>query len=203
MYVKVSIALILTFCVIYENKVTCYMKYSRSLSKIPLKGSRFDSTVNVSPMESRMIFGREIFIKRDDLLTFPVDIGVRGNKIRKLQSLYDLGERFPRSVYSYGGNQSNAMRALALLCKEKNANFTYFTRTISNHLKENPQGNFAEALDAGMKVRQSFIDGRVCSLEWFLVDCGIKKRRFAKFKQYNFVKRYCGKSFSRILEDRE
>lgn len=130
------------------------MKHSRSLSKIPLTVSRLERTVNISPVELRTIFGREIFIKRDDLLTFPVDIGIRGNKIRKLQSLYDLGEKFPRSVYSYGGNQSNAMRALALLCKQKDAKFTYFTRIISSHLKENPQGNFVAALDAGMKVSQ-------------------------------------------------
>lgn len=115
--------------------------------------SRYLSMMKTSPIERHQIFGREIYVKRDDMLTFPEDIGINGNKIRKLQSLYDLqGDAFPRVVISHGGNQSNAMKAIALLCKHKNAKFLYLTRTISSSLKENPEGNFAAALAAGMQV---------------------------------------------------
>jgi 1-aminocyclopropane-1-carboxylate deaminase len=117
---------------------------------IRIHSARF-SILSATPIQQTTIFGRDLYIKRDDLCIFNPDIGITGNKVRKLQGLYDSFP-FPSTVFSYGGSQSNAMRALALLTESKGSEFIYFTRTISKSLKEVPEGNYLDALNAGMKV---------------------------------------------------
>lgn len=91
---------------------------------------------------------RSLWIKRDDL----VDPGINGNKARKFTYLIEAQPEKHRRVLSHGGNQSNAMNALALLCTRKKWRFTYYTRPLPAHLRQNPAGNLKRALDAGMEL---------------------------------------------------
>jgi 1-aminocyclopropane-1-carboxylate deaminase len=73
--------------------------------------------VKPSPVEERMIQGRRIFVKRDDLLRLPGS-QISGNKARKMLALNDM-EDFPDCLVSFGGPQSNSMLALAAICNYK------------------------------------------------------------------------------------
>jgi 1-aminocyclopropane-1-carboxylate deaminase/D-cysteine desulfhydrase-like pyridoxal-dependent ACC family enzyme len=53
-------------------------------------------------------------------------------------------------IISYGGTQSNAMLAIAAMCKQKNWEFIYYTKPISRSQKEQKIGNFYNALSLGM-----------------------------------------------------
>jgi 1-aminocyclopropane-1-carboxylate deaminase len=97
------------------------------------------------------IFGREIYIKRDDLFSFPALPTVTGNKVRKLHSLYYATE-YPEIVISYGGVQSNAMRALAAVTKYRKSRFIYLTRPIPQQLLRNPIGSYREAIENNMEL---------------------------------------------------
>lgn len=92
------------------------------------------------------IGGRDVFVKRDDLVNVH---GLNGNKGRKL---YHLAKRkpFPDIVLSYGGARSNAMLAMAkLLSLHSHSKFVYITK---KGLKSSYVGNFADALALGMQV---------------------------------------------------
>jgi 1-aminocyclopropane-1-carboxylate deaminase/D-cysteine desulfhydrase-like pyridoxal-dependent ACC family enzyme len=100
----------------------------------------------VSEVEFR---GRRYLIKRDDLLQpFP------GNKARKLRGLLDLDWSRIRSILSHGGNQSNAMLALAHLAQLKGVAFQYYTPPLPGWLRAAPQGNLEKALALGMELRE-------------------------------------------------
>lgn len=117
-----------------------------------------------STITEHTVFGRKIFLKRDDLLrlTRANDIetsAISGNKARKLKFLWHKrqtgttgnGETFPQYVASFGGVQSNSMVAIAKCCY-KRAIFYYFVKRIPPFLKKNPIGNFDVALDLGVNV---------------------------------------------------
>lgn len=104
-----------------------------------------------SPVERHKIFNREIYVKRDDLNALPGLPTVNGNKSRKLLTLSSLTP-FPKVVVSYGGVQSNAMRALSLLCHAKSSKFVYITRNLPKWLKMNPSGNYMTAIETGTEV---------------------------------------------------
>ncbi|NEW60469.1 1-aminocyclopropane-1-carboxylate deaminase/D-cysteine desulfhydrase [Sulfurovum sp. bin170] len=101
-----------------------------------------------SPIEKRDFRGREIYIKRDDLL----DPEFSGNKARKFY--YFLINEFPhvKKVVAYGSNQSNAMFSLSVLAKIKGWEFEYYTDHLSSYLRENPVGNYKNALANGMRL---------------------------------------------------
>lgn len=107
-------------------------------------GPILESPTPLTPIRFR---GRTIFVKRDDTLSFA---GVTGSKLRKLYSLF-ISEELDNydSVVSYGGAQSNAMLALARLCRYRRKSFVYVTRPVSARLRETP-GNFYDALSAHM-----------------------------------------------------
>ncbi len=90
------------------------------------------TTISNSPIEKREFRGREIYIKRDDLL----DPEFSGNKARKFY--YFLVNNFPyvKTVVGYGSNQSNAMYSLSVLAKRKRWKFIYYTDHVSSYLKE-------------------------------------------------------------------
>ncbi len=106
-------------------------------------------------------------VKRDDFLT-PFE----GNKARKLY--YFLKRNFPKikKVISFGSNQSNAMYAISQLCKIKGWEFIYYTNHIPSFLKQNPHGNYLEALKNGMKIIE--IDLRGDDLREFVL--GLKDK---------------------------
>ena len=107
-----------------------------------------DKTIANSPVHKKEFRGREIYIKRDDLL----DSEFSGNKARKFY--YFLCNKFPdiKKVVSYGSNQSNAMFSLSVLAKMKGWEFEYHTDHISSYLQKNPVGNHKNALANGMRV---------------------------------------------------
>lgn len=105
-----------------------------------------------SPVDSVKILGRQMYLKRDDLLALSSDLStITGNKVRKLWSLYH-SERFPSTIVSFGGDQSNAMRALALLCQHKGARFIYVVRDKGARPDTSEFGNLKTALQAGMQL---------------------------------------------------
>jgi len=81
-----------------------------------------------------------------------IDPYLSGNKYRKLYTLLQTPKNTYTKVISYGGIQSNAMLALAAICKHKEWQFTYYTKKISPIVKAQEYGNYYEALSLGMEV---------------------------------------------------
>lgn len=100
-----------------------------------------------TPLEQVVFRGRSYHIKRDDLLQpYP------GNKARKLEGLLGLDWSGIRELRSEGGQQSNAMLALARFARDRGVEFCYHTRTLPDWLRRAPSGNLAEALALGMRL---------------------------------------------------
>lgn len=108
------------------------------------------------------LFGRQVFIKRDDL-QFKHNEGLSGNKGRKFRSLLTSDEQHTH-ILSYGGYQSNAMLALSQIATIRKCSLHYFTQTIPAHLKEEPIGNHLQAIKLGTKVSVELrVDASSCS----------------------------------------
>ena len=106
--------------------------------------------VQGSAVTSRLLRGRRFFFKRDDLMTS--SSGLSGNKARKFMHLEQ--SKLPPSIVSFGGHQSNALRALALLVNrnretEMDSHFTYYCKAVPSWLKADPVGAYADALALG------------------------------------------------------
>jgi len=101
-----------------------------------------------SPTQTIQFENHTFFLKRDDL----IHPDFSGNKARKLY--YYLHNTFPhiKKIVSYGSAQSNAMYSLSVLAKMKGWEFAYYVDHIADYLKENPHGNYREALKNGMKL---------------------------------------------------
>lgn len=97
--------------------------------------------------------GHRVWVKRDDMLS--VD-GLSGSKARKFYSLSEpTALDGVEGIASFGGIQSNAMRSLALFSRNRGIKFVYYARRrVPQHLRQIKVGNFREALDAGMELRQ-------------------------------------------------
>jgi len=94
--------------------------------------------------------GREFLVKRDDLF----DPYLSGNKYRKLHKLLNTPKENIKTIISYGGTQSNAMLAIAALCKLKEWEFIYYTKPLSSNMKEQQFGNYFDALSLGMTHKE-------------------------------------------------
>ncbi|MFT7860729.1 MAG: 1-aminocyclopropane-1-carboxylate deaminase [Sulfurimonas sp.] len=103
-----------------------------------------------SPIFKLSLDGREFLVKRDDL----IDRHLAGNKYRKLYTLLQTSQKRYKKIISYGGSQSNAMLAIAALCKQKSWEFIYYTKPLSATQKEQNSGNFYEALSLGMQHQE-------------------------------------------------
>jgi len=103
-----------------------------------------------SPISKITLEGREFFIKHDEL----IDPYLSGNKFRKLYTLLQTPQEKYTTLISYGGTQSNAMLALAALCKQKEWQFIYYTKKINSIVKEQKHGNYFEALSLGMQLKE-------------------------------------------------
>lgn len=100
-----------------------------------------------SPISKITLEGREFLVKRDDL----IDPYLAGNKYRKLYTLLKIPKEKYTKIISYGGTQSNAMLAIAAMCKDKGWEFIYITKKLSAAQKKSNKGNFFIALSLGMK----------------------------------------------------
>lgn len=100
-----------------------------------------------SPISEIILDGRTFFVKRDDL----IDPFLAGNKYRKLYSLLQTPKENYNKIISYGGTQSNAMLAIAAMCKEKEWEFIYYSKPITQILKDQSFGNLYQAKEFGME----------------------------------------------------
>jgi len=100
-----------------------------------------------SPISKIILEGREFLVKRDDL----IDPHLAGNKYRKLYTLLNTQKEGLSKVISYGGTQSNAMLAIAAMCKKKDWEFIYYTKTLSSQQIKQNEGNFFHSIELGMK----------------------------------------------------
>jgi len=108
-----------------------------------------------------------IFVKRDDLLGVSANHNdssqaFTGNKARKLH--YYLENDFPEisTLVSYGSAQSNMLFSLSELAKIKGWECRFYTDHIARHLRDQPRGNYAKALENGVDIvslREGFPNG--------------------------------------------
>lgn len=121
-----------------------------------------------SPTEELTFNGQKYFIKRDDLL----HPNFSGNKARKFY--FYLKNNFPKikKVISHGSAQSNAMYSLSVLCKIKNLEFDYYVDHIATFLKKNPIGNYKNALENGMNIKEQFLPLSFKEEELFIKEGG-------------------------------
>lgn len=101
-----------------------------------------------TPIETIVVDGVSFFLKRDDL----IHPDFSGNKARKLHCYLQKDFSYIKKLVSYGSNQSNAMYSMSALAKINDWDFEYHTNHISDFLRDNPHGNYAKALENGMKI---------------------------------------------------
>lgn len=99
-----------------------------------------------SPISKINLDGRDFYVKRDDL----IDPFLAGNKYRKLYTLLKTPKNKFNKIISYGGTQSNAMLAIAAMCKSKEWEFVYYSKPIPKAIKEQEFGNLYESKKLGM-----------------------------------------------------
>ena len=130
-----------------------------------------------SPISELYVDGRRFYVKRDDL----IDPFLAGNKYRKLYTLLQTPPQKFNTIISYGGTQSNAMLAIAAMCKSKGWEFIYYTKPLSITQQDENCGNYYHAKKLGMKhieVAQEFYRDFIASLRFnidektFLIDQG-------------------------------
>lgn len=130
-----------------------------------------------SPISKILLDGRTFFVKRDEL----IDPYLAGNKYRKLYTLLKTPKEKYKKIISYGGTQSNAMLAIAAMCKTKGWEFIYYTKELSSFQQELCEGNFAQAVLLGMRhvqIKEEFYKEFIASLrlnldeECYLIDQG-------------------------------
>ncbi|MEA3330656.1 MAG: 1-aminocyclopropane-1-carboxylate deaminase [Campylobacterota bacterium] len=102
--------------------------------------------MNDSPISKITLDGRDFLVKRDDL----IDPYLAGNKYRKLYPLLQTPSNKLNRIISYGGTQSNAMLAIAAMCKNKGWEFIYYTKTLSKIQREQNCANYFHAKRLGM-----------------------------------------------------
>ncbi|MBU1657913.1 1-aminocyclopropane-1-carboxylate deaminase [bacterium] len=120
-----------------------------------------------SPISEINLDGRIFYVKRDDL----IDPFLAGNKYRKLYALLQTSNNTYNRIISYGGTQSNAMLAIAAMCKSKGWEFIYYTKKLSIFLKEQKDGNYFHALCLGMQhveIEEKNYKGFISSLRFNL-----------------------------------
>jgi len=103
--------------------------------------------MNISAISKIKLESREFYVKRDDL----IDPYLAGNKYRKLYKLLNTPPNKLNKIISYGGTQSNAMLAIAAMCKSKGWEFDYYTKPQSDTQKTLDIGNYYHSIKLGMK----------------------------------------------------
>lgn len=106
-----------------------------------------------SPVTTCEVRGRRFLVKRDDEWRLGGDLGagISGNKARKLLRFALEGPRCG-VVASMGGHQSNAMVAMAALCRARGVRFVYLAKPVPRWLRKTPSGNFARGLALGLEL---------------------------------------------------
>jgi 1-aminocyclopropane-1-carboxylate deaminase/D-cysteine desulfhydrase-like pyridoxal-dependent ACC family enzyme len=130
-----------------------------------------------SPISKISLEEREFYVKRDDL----IDPFLAGNKYRKLYTLLQTPSNKLNKIISYGGTQSNAMLAIASMCKNKGWEFEYYTKPLSQTQKSFSHGNYFHSINLGMKhieIDETLYKNYISSLSFntdattFIIDQG-------------------------------
>jgi len=130
-----------------------------------------------SPISKISLEEREFYVKRDDL----IDPFLAGNKYRKLYTLLQTPSNKLNKIISYGGTQSNAMLAIAAMCKSKGWEFEYYTKSLSQTQKSFSHGNYFHSINLGMKhieIDETLYKNYISSLSFntdattFIIDQG-------------------------------
>ncbi|WP_372999585.1 1-aminocyclopropane-1-carboxylate deaminase [Sulfurimonas sp.] len=133
--------------------------------------------MNNSPISKILLERRDFYVKRDDL----IDPFLAGNKYRKLYTLLKTPSNKLSKIISYGGTQSNAMLAIAAMCKNKGWDFEYYTKPLSQTQKTHSHGNYFHSINLGMKhveIDETFYKDFIASLSLtidattFIIDQG-------------------------------
>lgn len=101
-----------------------------------------------SPVESFSFAGREIFLKRDDLL----HPAFSGNKARKFAYFLDHDFADVTKLIGYGSAQANSLYSLSVLAKLKGWQCDFYVDHIASHIRTLPTGNYAAAITNGTRV---------------------------------------------------
>ncbi len=101
-----------------------------------------------SRIDSINFENHQIFIKRDDLLSKEFS----GNKARKFYYFLNKDFKDIKKIISFGSPQANSLYSLSVLAKIKNVKLDFYVSHIASFLKENPQGNYKEALKNGANI---------------------------------------------------
>lgn len=101
-----------------------------------------------SPIDTVNFKNHQVFIKRDDLL----DKDFSGNKARKFYYFLNHDFNGIKKIISFGSAQANSLYSLSVLAKIKGVKLDFYVSHISSFLKENPQGNYKEALKNGTNI---------------------------------------------------
>ncbi len=101
-----------------------------------------------SPVELITLFGRDLFIKRDDLLHPEFS----GNKARKFKYFLDHQFSDISHIVSFGSCQANSLYSLSALAKLRDWKLSFYVDRVSPHLKDNPRGNYEAAIANGAQI---------------------------------------------------
>lgn len=112
-----------------------------------LQGS-FILRLSHSPVDTVTLFGRNVFIKRDDLLHGAFS----GNKARKFA--YFLQHDFPSvtTLVGYGSPQANSLYALTALAALKGWQLKFYVDHVASYIHQHPAGNYRAALALGAEI---------------------------------------------------
>lgn len=124
-----------------------------------------------SKIDEVIFNSQKYFVKRDDLL----NIDFSGNKARKFHYFLNQDLKAYKKIISYGSCQSNAMYSLSVLSRIKGLDFDYYVSHLPSYLKENPVGNYKEALKNGMNLLVRDIPENFNKDELFIIEGGAVK----------------------------
>ena len=116
-----------------------------------------------TPIEYCTFENKTFLLKRDDLISKDFS----GNKARKIAWYINNLPKNIDTIVSYGSIQSNAMYSLAKFANILGLNFKYYANHIPPILKENPIGNYKEALKLGAKIVEGY-NIKLKSNEYFI-----------------------------------
>ncbi len=101
-----------------------------------------------SPIQEINFENHNIYIKRDDLL----DTHFSGNKARKFYYFLKHDFKDIKKIISYGSPQANSLYSLSVLAKIKGVKLDFYVSHIASFLKDNPIGNYKEAIKNGANI---------------------------------------------------
>lgn len=101
-----------------------------------------------SPVDIFAFAGREIFLKRDDLL----HPAFSGNKARKFGYFLDHEFAGINKVIGHGSPLANSLYSLSTLAKMKGWQCDFYVDHIASQIVKHPTGNYAAALANGTNI---------------------------------------------------